>query len=80
MELPITYINTHERDLSDDVQKRFDALDLADSQLHNKGELKLEIETDIYSHILRSGLLNPDNGTVVAQSTALDWTLTKTIE
>ncbi|XP_049316684.1 uncharacterized protein LOC125779389 [Bactrocera dorsalis] len=69
----------YERDLSDDVQMRFEHLVLADPQFHSNKELTLEIGADMYPQIIRSGLFKPDNSTVVAQNTAFGWTLTGTI-
>ncbi|XP_049317674.1 uncharacterized protein LOC125780108 [Bactrocera dorsalis] len=69
----------YERDLSDDVQMRFEHLVLADPQFHSNREITLEIGADVYPQIIRNGLFKPDNGTVVAQNTAFGWTLTGTI-
>ncbi|XP_054082405.1 uncharacterized protein LOC128922218 [Zeugodacus cucurbitae] len=72
-ELPTRPYN---RDISGEIMKKFDHLVLADPMFFKDDKILLELGADTYPKIMKPGLFNPDNGTVIAQNTALGWTLT----
>ncbi|XP_049302845.1 uncharacterized protein LOC125775853 [Bactrocera dorsalis] len=66
----------YNRDLSGEIIKKFDHLVLADPKFWKDDQIMLELGADIYPRLMKPGLFNPDNSTVIAQNTALGWTLT----
>uniref|UniRef100_A0A0K8WEE0 Peptidase aspartic putative domain-containing protein n=1 Tax=Bactrocera latifrons TaxID=174628 RepID=A0A0K8WEE0_BACLA len=66
----------YNRDLSGEITKKFDHLVLADPTFWKNDNIMLELGADVYPRIMKPGLFNPDNSTVIAQNTALGWTLT----
>ncbi|XP_069964281.1 uncharacterized protein [Bactrocera oleae] len=72
-ELPTRPYN---RDIGGEIVKRFDHLVLADPMFHKDDKIMMELGADIYPRIMKPGIFNPDNSTVIAQNTALGWTLT----
>lgn len=72
-ELPTRSYNC---DIRGEIVKKIYHLVLPDPTFNRVDKIMMVLGADIYSRIIKSSLFNSNNGSVIAQNTALSWNLT----